>query len=150
RRLAEAPRFSLHKLIASILVLITPTGAWALYRLLTARNDAAGEAAHARRFLWFAIGVPLAVFFFFSLRHEVKLDWTGAPWVAALPLFALGLRERRALRKAWVVTATLVLLLISLGFLHLAVGIPGVGYSARMELLPVGWRDLTARVIALA
>ncbi|HEY2682602.1 MAG TPA: glycosyltransferase family 39 protein [Steroidobacteraceae bacterium] len=150
RRLAEAPRFSLHKLIASVLILITPTGVWALVRLLTARRDDGGETARARRFLWLAIGLPLAVFFFFSLRHEVKLDWTGAPWIAALPLLALGMRERRALRKAWVATATAVLVLMAAGFVHLAVGIPGLPYSARMELLPVGWRDLTARVIALS
>lgn len=150
RRLAEAARFSLHKLIASVLVLITPTGVFALFRLLSARHDASGETARARHFLWAAVGLPLAVFFFFSLRHEVKLDWTGAPWVAALPLIALGMRERRALRRAWVVTVTLVLALIATGLLHLAVGIPGVPYSAKMELLPVGWRDLTARVLALS
>ena len=46
--------------------------------------------------LQLAVLVPLAVFVLFSLRHEVKLDWTGAPWLAALPLIAGGLADAPA------------------------------------------------------
>ena len=39
-------------------------------------------------FIGLSVLVPLAVFFAFSLRHEVKLDWTGTLWIAAVPALA--------------------------------------------------------------
>jgi len=51
-------------------------------------TDELSEASRRRRLFSLAILVPLSVFAAFSLRHEVKLDWTGALWTAALP--ALG------------------------------------------------------------
>jgi dolichol-phosphate mannosyltransferase len=147
RRLAEAPRFSLHKLLASALVLITPTGVAAVTAALLgakpAGETAGGDAARQRLFVNTAILLPLAVFAAFSLRHEVKLDWTGAPWVAALPLMAAGMISagrlsalRAWIRAAW--TPTLVL------------GLPGLGYSRHIELAPVGWRDLSGRIMEIA
>jgi len=96
RRLAEAPRFSLHRLVAAALVLLTPTGLLAAGAALAGGPPVQGSmssddsAARARRYLRVAVLVPLSVFAAFSLRHEVKLDWTGAPWAAALPLMAFG------------------------------------------------------------
>jgi len=56
------------------------------------------------------------VFAIFSLRHEVKLDWTGAPWIAALPIMAWESARREYfertaawIRAAW--TPTLVTML---------------------------------------
>ena len=80
RRLAEAPRFSLHKLILSALVLITPTGVAAVVWALRRRPVPGPDTRRGRDFLLLTCGLPLVVFFVFSLRHEVKLDWTGAPW----------------------------------------------------------------------
>ncbi len=76
RRLAESPRFSLHKLILSALVLLTPVGAVGLVVTLWERPVAA-EFLRRRRFMQLSVLLPLAVFFVFSLRHEVKLDWIG-------------------------------------------------------------------------
>jgi dolichol-phosphate mannosyltransferase len=152
RRLAEAPRFSLHKLIASALILITPTGVWALVRAPFTHQTEAPDAARGRRWLMMAVLLPLCVFVLFSIRHEVKLDWTGAPWTGALPLLALSMSATggASWRRAWSVTATLCVTLLSLGLCYLAVGIPGVPYGSRMELLPVGWRDLSAKVAAVS
>jgi dolichol-phosphate mannosyltransferase len=158
RRLAEAPRFSLHKLIASVLVLITPTGVVAFAHALSAKPAGdSGDLARGRRLLLLAILFPLCVFLLFSLRHEVKLDWTGAPWVAAVPLMARGMvdpdsltRFARRLRGAWAVTLTLMLIVYAAGLSYLAVGLPGVAYSAHMELLPVGWRDLSRQIEGVA
>jgi dolichol-phosphate mannosyltransferase len=90
RRLAEAPKFSLHKLIISALVLLTPTGFVSLAFSPLTRGLRTIAAADARRwrFVQVAVFVPLAVFVAFSLRHDVKIDWTGALWLAAVP--ALG------------------------------------------------------------
>jgi dolichol-phosphate mannosyltransferase len=174
RRLAEAPRFALPNLIGSVLVLLTPTGALALVLLMNPRR---AQQASGRRLLGFAASLPLAVFFLFSLRHQVKLDWTGAPWIAALPLLSAemgatsrgagpyggtepspgparaaarfgALRER--VRAAWSPTLAAMMLIYAAGLYYLAQGLPGVGYSARIEILPVGWRALAARILGAA
>ena len=161
RRLAEAPRFSLHKLLASALVLITPTGVVAVAAALMSAQAAGSvdgeEATRRRLFVNTAILVPLAVFAAFSLRHEVKLDWTGAPWMAALPLMAAGMISadrlsglRAWIRAAWTPTLVTMLLVYGAGLHYLVLGLPGLGYSRHIELVPVGWRDLSHRVLEIA
>jgi dolichol-phosphate mannosyltransferase len=89
----------------------------------------------------------------------VKLDWTGAPWVAALPVMAFAVaesygwptsRSRRWLRVAWPPTIVVMLLIYGAGLCYLVVGIPGVGYSKHIELIPVGWRDFGRQIDQVA
>lgn len=141
RRLAEKHRFALHRLIGSAIVLLTPTGFLAVTALLRSRapeSDDSGGRQRAWRFLQCSMGVPLAVFTAFSLFHEVKLDWTGAPWVTAVPVLAFGIvhagepwatRFWARVRSAWVPTLVILLLLYATGFYYLAVGIPGLGMA---------------------
>jgi dolichol-phosphate mannosyltransferase len=159
RRLAETPQFALHKLIGSIIVLITPTGLLAVIAALFARRtgEQTPDAARRRRLFNLAIIVPLSVFALFSLRHEVKLDWTGAPWTAALPAMAfvmmnkdLGGRFTGWVRAAWMPTILGLLLIYGAGLHYLVLGIPGVGYDKHIEVIPVGWRDLSAHVLETA
>jgi dolichol-phosphate mannosyltransferase len=165
RRLAERPRFALHKLIASAVVLLTPTGLAAAAVVLggpvprAAGHDAPVDRRRAWRFIQFAILVPLAVFAAFSLRHEVKLDWTGAPWIAAVPALAFGIVHfgetlvtglRARIHGAWAPTILTLLVLYGAGLYHLAIGIPGLGYSRHPELVPVGWRELGSQIHGLA
>jgi dolichol-phosphate mannosyltransferase len=167
RRLAERPRFALHKLIASMIVLLTPTGFLASALVLPrpmGEPVAGDEEMNARaqrgwRYLQICIAVPLAVFTAFSLRHEVKLDWTGAPWIAAVPALAFGsvrlarhvrtgLRART--RNAWGATFCVLLLIYAAGLYHLAIGIPGLGYGRHAELVPTGWRELGVQITQVA
>jgi dolichol-phosphate mannosyltransferase len=166
RRLADRPQFALHKLVASVVVLLTPTGiaaaAQALTRASPRRESAPGEEEGRHRgwrFLQVTTLTPLAVFVVFSLRHEVKLDWTGAPLLAAVPLLACGIVEgaagaaagfRGLLRGSWVPTLVVLLLVYGAGLYDLTWGIPGVGYGRHAELVPVGWRELGAQVDAIA
>ena len=165
RRLAEAPRFALHKLIASSLVLITPTGVLAVVAGLFGAKPAetgepaqVGDAARRRLFINIAILVPLTVFALFSLRHEVKLDWTGAPWTAALPVMAAGFTSTGAalsglrawIRAAWMPTLVTMLLIYGAGLHYLVLGLPGLGYGTHIELVPVGWRDFSRRIMQTA
>jgi dolichol-phosphate mannosyltransferase len=147
RRLAEAPQFALHKLIASLLVLMTPTGvaAFILALLAVGRRVPPFNPELRRPFRLLALGVlmPLAVFVIFSLRHEVKLDWTGASWTAALPIMGFAMAVPR-LRAAWSATVVVMLLIYGAGLYYLVLGLPGVGYSKHTELLPIGWRELGA------
>jgi dolichol-phosphate mannosyltransferase len=163
RRLAESPRFSLHKLLLSALVLLTPVGAVSLYVTLLGKPAAtpAGEIAEARRrqrFMQLSVLVPLTVFFLFSLRHEVKLDWTGTLWLAAVPALAFAVvaagetvsRGVRAwTRSAWSPTLVILVLIYGAAFHYLVLGLPGVGYGPHMEVVPVGWRDLGQQVTAI-
>ncbi len=158
RRLAETPQFALHKLIGSVIVLITPTGLLAVIAALLGRygGNAPADAARRRRLLNLAILVPIAVFAAFSLRHEVKLDWTGAPWTAALPVMAwvmvnqdLG-RFATRVRAAWMPTVVVMLLIYGAGLHYLVLGLPGVGYDKHIEAIPVGWRDLSAHMVETA
>ena len=105
-----------------------------------------------------AILVPLAVFAIFSLRHEVKLDWTGAPWIAALPVMAAGMITTRTklrglrtwIRAAWVPTLVTMLLIYGAGLHYLVLGLPGLGYSKHIELIPVGWHDFSRQIAETA
>jgi dolichol-phosphate mannosyltransferase len=163
RRLADRRQFALFKLLGSVLVLLTPTGAvaaaWALGRggAVVSGAEATVEAQQrrGRRFIQVAVLTPLAVFALFSLRHEVKLDWTGAPWIASLPVLAAGIvrplhRMGKAIARAWLPTVIVVLLLYGAGLFYLARGIAGVGYGRHAELVPVGWRELGREVGAIA
>jgi dolichol-phosphate mannosyltransferase len=162
RRLTEAPRFSLHKLLASALILITPTGVAAVIYALAAGpangGDVTSAPVRAHRLLALAILFPLAIFLIFSLRHEVKLDWTGAPWVAALPLLSQGMvastqslsRGALRVRNAWAPTLIIMLMVYGAGLCYLTAGLPGLPYSGRMELLPVGWKDFSRQIEDIA
>jgi dolichol-phosphate mannosyltransferase len=161
RRLAEAPQFALHKLVGSIIVLITPTGLLAVAGVLLTwpvSGDRLSAASRGRRLLTLATLVPLAVFAAFSLRHEVKLDWTGALWTAALPALGCAMivadarlgRLGRWVRAAWLPTIVALLLIYAAGLHYLVLGLPGVKYGKHIEVVPVGWSELTAHIMDTA
>jgi dolichol-phosphate mannosyltransferase len=159
RRLAETPQFALHKLLGSIIVLITPTGLLAVIAATLSRPaNETTDAARRRRLFNLAIFIPLSVFALFSLRHEVKLDWTGAPWTAALPAMAFVMVNKdpsvgqfvRWIRAAWMPTIVVMLLIYGAGLHYLVLGLPGLGYDKHIEAIPVGWRDLSAHVLETA
>jgi dolichol-phosphate mannosyltransferase len=161
RRVAETPQFALHKLLGSIVVLLTPTGLLAAAGVLwtwPAGGEPAANAERQRRLFMLAIVLPLSVFAAFSLRHEVKLDWTGPLWTAALPamgfvMIAAGARIGRLstwARAAWMPTAITMLLIYGAGLHYLVLGLPGLGYGKHIEVVPVGWRDLSAHIVETA
>ena len=88
--------------------------------------------------------VPLAVFVIFSITHRVKLNWTGPLWLAVIPAIAAHLTAAPSLltRRAWITTVALACVIYPAFLTYLAFGLPGLGYSARMELLPVGWSEM--------
>jgi dolichol-phosphate mannosyltransferase len=155
-------------LVASALILITPTGVLAAAAaLLSAKPTDAGvgtvqvgngDAARRRLFINLGVLVPLAVFALFSLRHEVKLDWTGAPWIAALPVMAAGMVSTGAawgglrawIRAAWAPTLVTMLLIYGAGLHYLVLGLPGLGYGKHIELMPIGWHDFSRRIMETA
>jgi dolichol-phosphate mannosyltransferase len=155
RRLAERPQFALHKLILSMLILLTPAGVASLVASFWKPGQANPDVQRRRRFLQLAMLTPLAVFFLFSLRHEVKFDWTGALWVAALPALAFAIvcgSDKGAqgwARRAWLPTLATLMLIYGAAFHYFVLGLPGVGYGEHMELVPVGWRSLGQQFAAV-
>jgi dolichol-phosphate mannosyltransferase len=158
RRIAETPQFALHKLIGSIIVLITPTGLLAAASVvwIWPHRREGPDAARRRRLFTLAILVPLSVFAAFSLRHEVKLDWTGPLWTAAVPAMAFAMitpdatRLSAWIRAAWIPTMIVMLLIYGAGLHYLVLGLPGLGYGKHIEVVPIGWRNLSAHIIETA
>jgi dolichol-phosphate mannosyltransferase len=54
---------------------------------------------------------------------------------------------RAWVRAAWLPTLVTMLLIYGAGLHYLVLGLPGLGYSKHIELIPVGWRDLSRRVL---
>ena len=157
RRLSAHADFSLHELIGSILVLLTPTGILAALLLLFRSNAIASvnDVTAKRRALFIRIFtlVPLAVFVAFSLRHRVQLNWTGPLWVAMLAPIAQSIWSPpgarwlpRLLHAAWMPSILVVVVLYAAGLHYLVLGLPGIGYSQQIQLVPVGWRNLGDQV----
>ena len=163
RRLSAEPVFSLHMLVASMALLLTPIGMIAVAQILfrssrlnSAQGEAQPESGRSRRlFVMVFTLVPLAVFALFSLRHEVKLNWTGplflatlpaVAWRMALPGTSIGaLAEGVRSARVWIPTVVATLLALSLGLHYLVLGIPGVGYMAKMRA-PVGWDEMGSHI----
>jgi dolichol-phosphate mannosyltransferase len=157
RRLSAHAHFSLHELIASAVALLTPTGlVAALLMLFPNKADApASDTTAKQRALFIQVFtlVPLAVFVAFSLRHRVQLNWTGPLWVAVLAPVARSIWSLpgtrwlpRLLRAAWMPTILVAVVFYAAGFHYLVLGLPGIGYSKQVQLVPVGWRNLGDQV----
>lgn len=155
RRIAAVTQFSSHELLASILLLITPTGllaAWISYR--SRGNNSSQNDAIRQRHKLFALCMtltPLFVFFLFSISKEIKLSWAGPLWLAFIPLIATSMPTRFTvslprplIERLW--PATLAILLIGYGgVLHyFSLGIPGIPYGNSAFLF--GCDDLAAQI----
>ena len=157
RRLAEAAGFHLPTLLVSIVALLTPTGMIAAFAALSRQkkdtpDDAPGTPDRRWMFVRIFTLAPLAVFFVFSLRHTVKLEWTGPLWLAAVPGIAFAMQPGRGtglarrLQPAWLPTITGAALLYGVWFHYLVLGLPGAGWLPQIYIAPVGWREFGAQV----
>jgi len=88
-RLASSPKFSLHVLIGSVFLLLTPTALVGIAKVLLPQSVAKSLgsdqiSAERRRYFWALsfTSVLLSVFVIYSLRHQVKLNWTAPVWLA--------------------------------------------------------------------
>lgn len=158
RRLEGKYRFSLFELVGSILLLISPIGAAAVFRVMSEKGMARldGSPLKDRRALFAVIytGVPLAVFIAFSLFRQVKLNWTGPVWFAAVPLVAreicephLGERFDRIIQRAW--GPAMAALLATYGALLNLMGgtVPGgaIASLADIRMRPGAWKMIGAQ-----
>ena len=154
RRLAESTEFSLHVLIGSILVLITPVG---FFAVLTAFTPSSGSLSafhrhfdRKRAFIAVHTLIPLFLFAGFSVFHQVKLNWTGPLWLAVLPAVAHAIivegrtaHSKLASRnyRAWGMTVGIAVLMYGASLHYMALGLPGVGYPESFRALPIAWQE---------
>lgn len=167
RRLAaRAPQFSLPEFLAAALLLLTPLGVLALWRLWRPRGDMSTTfqaapandertllAGRRRLFMQVFTLLPLLVFAVSSLRAETKFHWTGPIWLAILPVLAAtmarpGLGEGRLdrlLARGWVPLLQALMLIYAYGLFYYPVwGLAGL--RAHHDYLEMGWRDLRGQV----
>ncbi|MGV1014057.1 MAG: glycosyltransferase family 39 protein [Methyloceanibacter sp.] len=149
--------FSVHMLLGSILLLLTPVGLAAAAGVLFQQDNGSRVGWLAdRRTTFIAIYtlVPLSAFLAFSVFHEVKLNWTGPIWLALLPALARNLAATEvighstvgALRRPWLVTVAILLLAYGAALHYLALGLPGVDSRTSLKSLPIGWKEFGAQV----
>ena len=161
RRLRHSFNFSLHELVGSVLLLLTPTGILAVLSIVVSKmaakeGDNRSQKASVGRKNKFAVilaVLPLSVFFIFSLTRTVKVNWTGPLWLVTVPFMAMymakgvNFESRRLLgyvHRAWPGTIVTVLLIYGAMLHYLVLGLPGLPYSSKNPL--VGWKDLGRQV----
>jgi dolichol-phosphate mannosyltransferase len=155
-RIEAISEFSTHKLLASILILLTPTGLLAALAVIRPRfrklDMFTGNNNTLNRSYLFGLTmvfVPLAIFTLFSITKEVKLNWTGPLWLSILPFMACTMINQSP-KSAWLTTKmwpkTLVALVLCYGALlhYCAIGLPGLAYGNGDFLF--GWDDLAQQV----
>ena len=163
KRAAGAFEFAFPYMIASIVLLLTPTGVLALMAMIRHKasvimadgRHSMATGARVYRLMVILVLLPLAVFAGLSLFRESKFHWTGPLWLGALPFLAAFMGPAvspqamfRLTRRLW--PATLILCLLCYGgILHYwTLGFPGVAFKQNFHLL--GWRDFARQIEAVA
>lgn len=147
-RLDGQSRFGLPLLVAAMAMLITPLGLLDAFRTVLSSK---------RLFAAVFTMIPLSVFVLFGLSREVKMNWTGPLWLAALPVLARQIvtppsAMRTPLdvfsRRLWPFTLVASVLVFG-GFLHCAsLGLPGVPVVQDWGW-PVAWEEIGRDVARL-
>jgi dolichol-phosphate mannosyltransferase len=154
--------FSLHILILSALLLITPFGligvtlTWLPRRMsgLTQSNNVTSGDRLWLFTLIFSL-VPLSVFVLHSIQDNPKIQWTGPLWLAALPVLASAIDPQRAdmlrrfrgffSQKLWKPVAGVMLLLLG-GLLYAMTVGPALLPAFDKMGLPVAWEEMMQTV----
>ena len=106
RRFASTSSIDLHYLVALILLFITPFGAIGLLELLKKNTlNVAQVTVNSKRFMQIFTLAPLGFFAFFSLNHEINLNWIGPLFLALIPWLAALSVDAPKKRTIWLRTA---------------------------------------------
>jgi dolichol-phosphate mannosyltransferase len=159
-RVAGKFAFSLHELVGSILLLLTPTGFAGAFSILffrkTCRADfriaPANSESRSYTFGRVFVLVPLSVFLTFSLSKSIKLNWTGPLWLSLIPFIAhymapgpgVPSRLLGLVQRAWPATIAVSLLIYAASLHYLSLGLPGLPYPNNFPI--VGYRDLGEQI----
>jgi dolichol-phosphate mannosyltransferase len=160
RRVAGGFSFSLPALIGSVLLLLTPAGLLSAAAFLKGKlwspelwmKEKAGRSQTLFSLVFTLM--PFAVFFFFSLFRQVKLNWTAPVWLAVLPFMAStmaagsGLYCHRLLsvvQRSWPATILGTLMILGAVLYHAVLGFPGLPYPGDQPFL-LDWHYLASHI----
>ncbi len=162
RRWSGSGEFSLHLLLGSALLLLTPVGLVGIFHSLFTKRpnntDVTQQFSSASSRHLFSLVftlVPLSVFVVFSLRHAPKLNWTGPVWLAGIPLLGWGIVSHRGEvvgrfthwgQRLWTPAIVVTVLIIGAMLYYVVLGLPGMPPQRRMNALPVAWEELAEKV----
>jgi len=161
RRFTGDLNFSFDALLGSIMLLLTPTGLLGAGAVVWNRTRMTkvfrASIVPDRTFMLSMLltAAPLAVFVFFSLFRQVKLNWTAPIWLAVLPFMARTMmawsrleRFPTFLHKAWPGTIMITSLLLGAVLYYSVLGVPGVPYF-NDEPFMLGWNGLGRHIEAV-
>lgn len=152
--------FSLHLLLGTILLMLTPAGVLGIVQMLLPQSARAASTdcndSKKRQRLWSIVFTlaPLSVFVIYSLLYKPKLNWTAPVWLATIPLLAwhmapsLGQTEgslARFIRRSWMPTLIVLLFIHGAFFYYISSGLPGAGPMTAGRLFGE-WQVLANRV----
>ena len=152
-RLQAHSEFSTHVLLASILLLLTPTGVLAGLSILRKGRDTTREmiigCTKGFSFCMITGLVPLTIFILFSFTKEVKLNWTGPLWISLIPIIAFTMHSRphetpQLLPRMW--PRTFIFLGLGYGLLlhYSTIGLPRLPYLDDPFLF--GWDGFAQKI----
>ena len=165
-RVTDIPMFTTHKLLGSIVLLLTPIGMITAVLALLPWNisflqDKINDNRRTRPYLFTLVmtTIPFLVFFYFSLTKEVKLNWTGPIWLATIPFMANAFLvtiksagstavKTNFFSVGWPKTVISLIFIYGIALHYLSIGLPGVPYPKNTILL--GWDDLSRKIEATA
>lgn len=145
-RWSGSAEFSFHFLLVSLLIVLTPVGLLAAGKIFLPDKVVGTTSSHQsdrerKQRLWalnFTL-VPLAVFVIHSLHNDLKLHWTAPVFLAAIPLLAADMVPHigevtgsltRLVRRAWMPTIIVLLLVYGAMFNYFSLGLPGYPISS--------------------
>ena len=159
RRLYASFHFSLGKLIAHLLLLLTPTGVMSVFFIIISKRksntkyDLIRDTARKYRFGRVFTILPLSVFLIFSIAKNVKLNWTGPLWLMMVPFVAchmlpnINLQTRRFfafIQRFWPSTIVTAMLIYGMILYYVVLGIPGLPYPENSSFW--GWEDMALQI----
>ena len=132
--------FSLHLLVSTILLMLTPAGLLGIAQVLLPQSwhDASANLNEPkkRQQLWSVVFTlaPVSVFVIYSLLFKPKHNWTAPIWLAMIPLLAWDMaspldpiKESLAhfVRRMWMPTIIALLFINGGFFYYISLGLPG-------------------------
>lgn len=130
-RLEKPLKFSFHMLVVHVLLVLTPAGFLVFIKGLKSASFRSRDGM----FMWVFTLIPLLVFAFFSLTHEVKINWTGPVFLALLPYLGGTLD---LMKRAWKWTIVVLFVVYVIFLQYVSSGIPGVPYPKNMHKFLTG------------
>jgi len=153
RVLADTYEFSVHKLIAHIMILLTPVGFLAAALAFFPAKIPTDQQLEQRRHLFVQVfaGIPLFICFILSTFDSPRFHWTAPIWLAIFPTIAwmIGQTDHlsamaKRIQAAWRLTIITCVFAYAFVLHYVVLGIPGIPYQLLTE--HYFWREAATEI----